>query len=99
MKNKPEIKNGIESTINTKKENENQPVKVLFDLNNNKSESKVFYLFNNEKKNESENEKKPIFDNKNKSIFGNMIVKDTTAPIMGNMEEEKKGIKTRRLFW
>ena len=88
--NKPEIKNGIESTINTKKENENQPVKGLFDLNNNKSESKGFSLFNNEKKNESENEKKPIFDNKNKSIFGNMIVKDTTAPIMGNMEEEKK---------
>ena len=42
------------------------------------------------KKNENENEKKPIFDNKNKSIFGNMIVKDATAPIMGNMEEEKK---------
>ena len=52
------------------------------------------------KKNDNEDEKKPIFDNKNKSIFGNMIVKDATAPIMGNMEEEKKkGFKTRRFFW
>jgi len=65
-------------------------VKGLFDLNNNKSESKGFSLFNNEKKNENENEKNPIFDDESKSIFGNMILKDTTEPMMGNMEEGKK---------